>query len=56
MARYLGLLWLAAVAVGAIGGALGAAYLSLTDWARTRHGIRRLEHHANQTNYSRKED
>ncbi|GAA2192812.1 hypothetical protein [Streptomyces bangladeshensis] len=44
--------WLAAVAIGAIGGALGAAGRCLRDKARTRH----LERPAVIARYSRKEE
>lgn len=52
--------WLAAVAIGAIGGALGAAGRCLRDKARSRRNIRHLEAHlANPAviaRYSRKEE
>ncbi|QTD97024.1 hypothetical protein [Streptomyces cyanogenus] len=49
MVRYFALAWLAAIAVGTLVGATAGACLSLADWVRARHGIRRLEQHANQT-------
>ncbi|MCG0064044.1 hypothetical protein L0F81_12245 [Streptomyces tricolor] len=56
MARYLAFLWLAAVAVGAIGGALGAAGRCLRDRARTRHLEAHLANPAVIARYSRKEE
>jgi hypothetical protein len=56
MVRTVVLAWLAAVAAGAVCGAIGGAYLYLTNRAHTRHAIHRLEQHANQTSsHARKE-
>ncbi|MFF4489479.1 hypothetical protein ACFY0F_23770 [Streptomyces sp. NPDC001544] len=59
MVRYFALLYLAAVAVGALVGSLGAACLCLTDRGRTRRDIRHLEAQLRDpaviARYSRKE-